>query len=680
MGELIEISDSDTIFPTKKYPHATWDFENFNCVQSRLLEYYDKDINGIVAANTSAGKTVCSELFLADEIRRRGGKGMMLVPIKALAQERYDDWTSKEHHFSDLKTAICTGDYKLGKEDSLDDADLIIMTSEMLNSKTRNKNNEFIKSVKTLIIDESHLITTPGRGDHIEVGLINFSELNPDARIILLSATMPNVNEIANWLRQLMPNKDCFILNSKYRPCPLNVHYEIYDDDNKTYDRNEQEKVSKAIEIVKYYEEDKFIIFVHTKKTGESIKNNLLKDGIETEFHNANLEKAKRVALEDKFKNDPKFRVIIATSTLACGLNLPARRVVIAGVHRGLEEVETYNIIQMCGRAGRPRFDKAGDAYILLPESNFEKHKERLRKKEKIESQLLKNDFGHYKVLAFHLVNEINNKSIKTTGDIHAWYEKTLCSFQSKSLNTSILDKTIESLVKRGIIYKYEDQWKTTIVGKISSMYYYAPFDVADLKSNLQTITEYNLFNNDYLLSFFLGNIDSNKAGILSRAEKDEISLYNSRLEGHLKQLGIKVFKTDSSIKYAACYYNLLMGLPSPNMGNILRGLQMDFPRTLEVLKQINNMDLKENIREDLEIVGLRIQNGVPRHLVNLCRIKNIGKQRAKKLYESNIKNIDAMIETPLNKLKTLLNLKEDKVKEIIEDAKRLSAAAIFLT
>jgi replicative superfamily II helicase len=91
-------------------------------------------------------------------------------------------------------------------------------------------------------------------------------------------------------------------------------------------------------------------------------------------------------------------------------------------------------------------------------------------------------------------------------------------------------------------------------------------------------------------------------------------------------------------------------------------------------------MDLKENIREDLEIVGLRIQNGVPRHLVNLCRIKNIGKQRAKKLYESNIKNIDSVIETPLSKLKTLLNLKEDKVKEIIEDAKRLSAAAIVLT
>ena len=208
MGELIKIGDNEEPISTKKYPHAKWDFENFNIVQSKLLDFYERDINGIVAANTSAGKTVCSELFLAHEVRKRGGKGMMLVPIKALAQERYDDWTNKEHHFSDLKTVICTGDYKSDKEEALEDADLIIMTSEMLNSKSRNKKKEFIKSVKTLVIDESHLITTPGRGDHLEVGLINFCEINPDARITLLSATMPNVDEIANWLRKLMPNKD----------------------------------------------------------------------------------------------------------------------------------------------------------------------------------------------------------------------------------------------------------------------------------------------------------------------------------------------------------------------------------------------------------------------------------------------------------------------------------------
>jgi helicase len=674
MGDLIKITDSKETICTKKYPHAKWDFENFNIVQSTLLDYYKKDINGIVAANTSAGKTVCSELFLAHEIRKRGGKGMMLVPIKALAQERYDDWTNENHHFNDLKTVVCTGDYKLSKEESLDDADLIIMTSEMLNSKSRNKKNEFIKSIKTLVIDESHLITTPGRGDHLEVGLINFCSINPDARIILLSATMPNVDEIGNWLRKLMPNKDCFILNSKYRPCPLNIHYEIYYDGNKSYDKNEMEKVYKSLDIINHYPDDKFIIFVHTKKTGENLKNHLLKEGIETEFHNANLEKAKRIALEDRFKNDPKFRVIIATSTLACGLNLPARRVIVAGVHRGLEEVETYNITQMCGRAGRPRFDKMGDAYILLPELSFEKHKEKLKKKESIESQLLKNDYGHYKVLAFHIVNEINNKSIKTNEDIHEWYKSTLCHFQSKDLNTNILDKTIESLVKRGIIYKHNDNWKTTMVGKISSMYYYPPFDAADLKSNLQTVCDSGLFDNDYLLSLFLANIDSFKSGIISKAEKEEISLFSNRLERHINDQNLKIFKTDSSMKYAACYYNILNGLNSQNMNAILRNLQIDFPRTLEVLKQIDKMDIKENVGDELEVLGLRIQNGVPKHLVNLCGIKNIGKQRAKKLFESNIKNVSDIVNTPIDKLKVLLNLKENIIKDILSDANKLLA------
>jgi replicative superfamily II helicase len=320
-----------------------------------------------------------------------------------------------------------------------------------------------------------------------------------------------------------------------------------------------------------------------------------------------------------------------------------------------------------------------GDAYILLPESTFEQHKDRLRKKEKIESQLLKNDYGHYKVLAFHLVNEINNKSIKTTEDIHSWYKKTLCSFQSKNLNTSILEKTIDSLVKRGVIYNFEDQWKTTIVGKISSMYYYAPFDVADLKNNLKIVAQNNLFDNDYVLSFLLGNVDSYRSGIVSKAEKEEISLYTSRVEGHLKDSNLKIFKTDPVFKYGSCYYNLLNGLNSQNMGSMLRSMQMDFPRTLEVLKQINIMDLKENIKQDLDVLGLRIQNGVPKHLVGLCKVKNIGKQRAKKLYESNIRDINAIISTPLQKLKTLLNLKEDLVKNMVEDAKKLSAEDILV-
>ena len=114
--------------------------KNFNPVQSRIFEIYKEDCNILVAARTSAGKTVCSEMVMAQEIRERGGKAMFLVPLRALAKEKIDDWTDASHHFSNLKVSICTGDYKLGdsRKKELEEADLIVMTSEMLNSRCRN--------------------------------------------------------------------------------------------------------------------------------------------------------------------------------------------------------------------------------------------------------------------------------------------------------------------------------------------------------------------------------------------------------------------------------------------------------------------------------------------------------------------------------------------------------------
>jgi replicative superfamily II helicase len=148
--------------PTKSYPFGHWKFENFNPVQSRMMDFYDKETSGLIAATTSSGKTVVAEIFLAQEIHQRGGKGMYLVPMRALAQEKIDEWTDEKHHFGKLKISICTGDYRLTKERAkeLEEADLIIMTSEMLNHRSRNfkaEQNNFLKNVGTIIVDESHL-------------------------------------------------------------------------------------------------------------------------------------------------------------------------------------------------------------------------------------------------------------------------------------------------------------------------------------------------------------------------------------------------------------------------------------------------------------------------------------------------------------------------------------------
>src|SRR5271170_356829 len=101
MPPVVKVGDKEDLIDTSTFPLAKFPFDKFNPVQSRIFDYYDKDNNLIIASNTSSGKTVVAEMMLSHEIRKRGGKGLYLVPLKALAQEKIDDWTDKSHHFGD---------------------------------------------------------------------------------------------------------------------------------------------------------------------------------------------------------------------------------------------------------------------------------------------------------------------------------------------------------------------------------------------------------------------------------------------------------------------------------------------------------------------------------------------------------------------------------------------------
>ena len=495
MPPVTKVEDQNTLVKTSEYPFAKFPFEEFNPIQSRIMDFYDQETNGLVAASTSAGKTAVAEMFLAQEIRKRGGKGMFLVPLRSLARQNYNSWTDKDYHFNDLKVSICTGDFRLTKErmKELADANLIIMTYEMLSARCRNyssEQNDFLKQIGTLVIDESHNLGAKNRGAHLEVGLMKFTSINSNARLILLSATMPNIEEIADWVSYSLTQKNTFMLRSKYRPVPLTVHYEAYDDSVNRYYIIEQEKINKALEIVEWYKDDKFIVFSHSKTTGELMKNALLGAGIECYFHNADLEGDERAKIEDKFKSDPKLKVIVATSTLSAGLNFPCRRVIVLGYHRGMDELEPSLIIQMSGRAGRKGLDKMGDAYILVPESKERECRQKFKEPEKIESQLLQKEGDHHKDLAFHLVSEIHHGDIQTVEDVHKWYKKSLAYFQNKSLNDRIIDKTLSLLKDKKAIAEENEKLITKPIGKVASMFYFSPFDAADLYTNF-----YHLFN-----------------------------------------------------------------------------------------------------------------------------------------------------------------------------------------
>ncbi len=672
MPPVVKVGDRGELLQSSLFPHANWTFQQFNPVQSRVFDFYDKDNNLIVATATSSGKTVVAEMMLSYEIRKLGGKGLYLVPLRALAQEKIDEWTDKDHHFHGLKISICTGDYRLTAERKaeLDAADLIIMSYEMFNSRVRNlgsERSEFLKKVGTLVADEVHLLTVPKRGDHLEAGLMRFSEINKACRMVFLSATMPNVDEIANWVSFILNSKDTVLLSSTFRPCPLNLHYEKYWDGEYTYDDNEQQKVNMALQIVEYYPDDKFLVFAHTKKTGHLMKQALSNIGVKCEFHNADLDKATRNKLEKLFKTDKDFRVIVATSTLAWGLNLPARRVIILGVHRGLEEVATYDIMQMVGRAGRPLYDPVGDAYILLPERTYDLHKERIRKPQLITSQMLDQEGGHHKVLAFHLVSEIHQETIKTKDDIHGWYNRSLAHFQANELDDTILDSTIDLLKKCGAVWEEDGIYTVTSIGKIASLFYYSPFDVSDLARNFEGLFDNHKEDDDLYLSVALGNIDTHRWGIVSKAERLEMGMFINLVN---TKFGMNVIR-EPAVKAAYVYNQLLSGVTNPTFASMSRTLQFDFPRLNQVLQAIDGFKGKWNKKRWFYELQLRMNYGVKGPMLFLCQLPNIGKVRANKMYKAGIKSLQDVVNNP-DVVRKTTGLKKDKIEEILAEAKKL--------
>lgn len=666
MPPIKKLQDAELLVETAKFPYASFSFDLFNPVQSKIFEIYDQDANIVVSAMTSAGKTAIAEMMIAHELKVRGGKAMYLGPLKALMQQQIDDWTAETHAFKDYKISVCSGDYRLtaDRKKELEEANLIIMTSEMLNSRIRNdksENNQFLREVKTLIVDEAHLLIEPGRGDHLEVGLMKFTNINKDARIVALSATMPNVDEVSEWLSYSLTGKETYLLESKFRPCPLTIHYEkVYD--GGYYDDNEMAKVKYALSLVEAYPEDKFLIFAHGKKTGEMMKRLLQANKMDCEFYNADLAKDKRISLQKRFKTDPKFKYIIATSSLSQGLNFPAKRVIVLGIHRGLTEVFPYIITQMVGRAGRVGYDICGDSYVLLQQSKFNYYKNKLQTPQIIKSQLLNNDGGHYKVLAFHLVSEIHHRDIKTKEDIHNWYGRSLAHWQNKTLDEKILEDTLALLKSKGAIVEGEDGFDVTAIGRIASMFYYSPFDISDLKFNFSRLFASGKEEDEYQLSAALGNIDSHRFGSVSKSELEAMGMYYTRMKKITSA-------TDSAIKTGFAYFELLHGRENPVIASLIRSVAFDFPRLLEVLNALDSMSAKWDRKRWFKRLQLRLRYGVKGDMVYLCEIPNIGKVRAEKLWAANLCTIADIANNP-DKVHQVLKLKPDRIKQICDDAK----------
>jgi helicase len=160
-------------------------------VQAGLLN--DKNI--LVCTPTASGKTLIAELASLNNIYNQIGKAIYIVPLKALAREKYNEFKKK---YTDIKVGISIGDID-SKEERLSNFDLIVTTSEKLDSLIRH-HSPWLNHVKTIVIDEIHLINDPNRGPTLEILITILRKMLKKVQIIGLSATIGNPTELTKWL------------------------------------------------------------------------------------------------------------------------------------------------------------------------------------------------------------------------------------------------------------------------------------------------------------------------------------------------------------------------------------------------------------------------------------------------------------------------------------------------
>ena len=622
------ITDEVEIIPTCQYPHLRFKFKDFNPVQSVVFKYYDKDVNCVVAAATSAGKTTVAEMFMADSIAK-GKKVIYLSPLKAVSQEKYDDWTNEAHDWSKLKVSIVTGDYQLTDKrvEELNHANVIIMTHEMLDSRTRRitvEKNSWLLDVGTVICDEAHLIAVKERGPRTESAIMRFTKQNPTCRVVLLSATMPNVNELARWLTSLN-SKKTELINSNYRPCQLDVHYEAYDDRG-TYAVIESNKIKKAIEITQQYKQDKFIIFTHTKQIGRNITKHLEDLGEKVEFHNAELDLKERVRVANEFKQK-SLRVIVATSTLAWGINMPARRVIVTGVHRGIQTVEPLEIKQMVGRSGRVGLDVKGDAYVLLPQTRFVRTKAWCQDIPPITSTM--ND---QQILAFHIVSEISEGEIYDIETLMKWYNRSFAAFQNNFLDRIDAQDLLDKLVKIKILEKSGVNYTVTKLGRVAAYLYYSPYSISGWYFNFSRIIVDNRLD-DYSISWALANIVDNSDGFASKDAQDIVRAFVNACVNRGYEISEQCAAV--GIVYHACF-----SYSDEIQDYQKKQVKYDFERVCTALDMIDKMYSHWNMSAFWRSLNIRLQYEITAEQTELCTLKGIGGVRVRSLFDANIKTI----------------------------------------
>ncbi len=636
----------------------------------------------LVSAPTASGKTLIAMLAILSYLSRNSGKAVYLSPLKALASEKYSEFKKMENIAKpQIKVAISTGDFE-ELEKNLQQYNVLILTNEKMDSIMRH-NAAWIDKVGLVIADEIHLIGDQDRGPTLEMVLSRLGQLEPVPQIVGLSATVTNSDEVAQWL-------DCIPVKSEWRPVPLSEwvcdggevivpggeNFEIETSARglpvdlclhsvrdggqallfaETRARSMSQATRASDAVSKLLSDDDVTMLKGTAKkilaNNEHTKVVLrLADLVErgVAFHHAGMNQDCRNAVESGFRNG-NIKMVSSTPTLAAGVNLPARRVVISSISRyDFKKNENLPISvleykQLSGRAGRPQYDDHGESIVVaggLDPHNVIEHYV-FGEPEPILSKITGD-----KSLRIHVLSMIvTNPAIKD-GDIVDFFLKTLGGCQStKSSLTLAVRIALRLLVKEGMLKKKGDRYAATGIGKKTSQLYLDPMTAAGFVKSLEMISEKK--SHTFGILHMISNCDEffPKFSLRNKDYEDACTL----IEANSQQLIEPISEYDCNRSLLALYswiHEATEVCLSDNLG-VESGDMYRMAETGNWLLYCLRVISKEIGRADLlakiDILRTRIKYGIKPELVDLVGIRGIGRTRARILYRNKITDIDAL-------------------------------------
>lgn len=426
-------------------------FQFFNPMQTQIFHMlYHTPANVLLGSPTGSGKTVAAELAMWWAFREKpGSKVVYIAPMKALVRERVQDWKKRLTAPMGLKLVELTGDNTPDTR-TIRDADIIITTPEKWDGISRSwQTRDYVRKVSLVIIDEIHLLGGD-RGPILEiiVSRMNYiaSQSKGSVRLMGMSTACANATDLANWLGV---KEGLYNFRHSVRPVPLEIYIDGFPEQRGFCPLMQSMNRPTFLAIKNHSPEKPVIVFVASRRqtrltakdlinycgmednprrfvrmSEEDLQLNLarVKDEALREalsfgigLHHAGLVESDRQLAEELFGNN-KIQILVATSTLAWGVNLPAHLVVVKGTQffdakiEGYRDMDLTDVLQMLGRAGRPQFDSSGLARIFTQDAKKAFYKHFLHTGFPVESTL-------HKVLDNHLGAEVSAGTITTKQD-----------------------------------------------------------------------------------------------------------------------------------------------------------------------------------------------------------------------------------------------------------------------